>query len=34
MRVLGYRWTRGDDGRWAYRLKYICLSEAADEDGG
>jgi hypothetical protein len=31
--VLGYRWTRGDDGRWSYRLKTICRPEGADEGG-
>lgn len=33
VRVLGYRWTRGDDGRWAYRLKIICRPETVDERG-
>jgi hypothetical protein len=31
-RLLTYRWTRGDDGRWSYRLRYVCLADV--EDGG
>jgi hypothetical protein len=32
-RTLTYRWTPGDDGRWSYRLKFICRPEAAEESG-
>jgi len=33
-RILAYRWTRDDAGRWAYRLKYICMPEATADSGG
>jgi hypothetical protein len=34
VRVLIYRWSRTKEGRWAYRLRYICLldeSECSDD---
>jgi hypothetical protein len=34
VKVLTYRWSRSREGRWSYRLRYICLpddSEGADD---
>jgi hypothetical protein len=34
VKVLTYRWSCNKEGRWAYRLRYICLpdeSEASDD---
>ena len=32
VRVLTYRWSRSREGRWSYRLRYICLPD--DSEGG
>ena len=32
VRVLTYRWSRTKQGRWAYRLRYICLPD--ESEGG
>jgi hypothetical protein len=35
VRILTYRWSRTKEGRWAYRLRYICLpDESKDSDDG
>jgi hypothetical protein len=35
VRVLTYRWSRTKEGRWAYRLRYICLhDETESSDDG
>jgi hypothetical protein len=34
VKILTYRWSRTKEGRWAYRLRYICLpdeSEGSDD---
>jgi hypothetical protein len=32
VKVLTYRWSRSSEGRWSYRLRYICLPD--DSEGG
>jgi hypothetical protein len=34
-RVLSYRWSRNAEGRWAYRLRYICMPDEIEggDDG-
>jgi hypothetical protein len=34
VKILTYRWSHNKEGRWAYRLRYICLpdeSESSDD---
>jgi hypothetical protein len=33
VKVLTYRWKRNEEGRWSYRLRYICLPDDSEGSG-